>query len=227
MEFEAFFQYIYTGSYDSPEPILVTHKTDSNDLNSPPRPTTKSNNSNQNDSPKAAEQKHFCSSCHKVLLNRFQNVLSILKEGVSSAAHYSRPNSNPYESYENIFKRHVDIYLLSQKEYPSLAVLAKYKLHQSLARFQLHDQRLVDIIRLLEYCYDKDRLSNEIREIVAHYAAIRVDRLWKIEDFVHLVRGNGDFAMDLMDMLVHRQLRSRRDRLITMLGKRATRTDMT
>lgn len=223
-EFEAFFQYIYTGTYDSPEPILVTHKTDTNDLDCPPKPIDKSNISNRNDSPKAAEQKKSCSNCHDVLLKTFRAKLSFRTRKVTNTAHYSRPNSNPRESYEDIFKWHVDIYLLSRKDYSSLSVLAKYKLHQSLVRFKLHDQRLIDIIRLLEYCYDKDRLSDGIRQIVAHYAAIHVDRLWKIEDFVHLMGRNGNFAMDLMDMLVHRQLRSKKDRL---LSNEDIKTEMT
>lgn len=214
-EFEAFFQYIYTGTYDSPEPILVTPKADTNDLNCPPKPIAKIIISNRNDSSKAVEQKKSCSSCQDVLLKSFRAKLSSRKGKVTSTAHYSRPNSNPHESYEDIFKGHVNICLLSRKDYSSLSVLAKYKLHQSLVSFELHDQRLTDIIRLLKYCYDKDRLSDGIRQIVAHYAAIHVDRLWKIEDFQHLMRRNGNFAMDLMDMLVHRQLRPKKDRLLS------------
>ncbi|KAG8414839.1 hypothetical protein J3459_009626 [Metarhizium acridum] len=205
-EFEAFFQYIYTGTYDSPEPILVIRKAESKDLGWPRKPIAKCNTSNQNDSPKAAEQKKACNRCHDALCKSFRAELSSLKEQVPNGVHYSRPNTNPHESYENIFKWHVDIYLVSGMRFFSLATLAKYKLHQSLISFQLHDQRLVDIIRLLEYCYDKDRLFYEIRAIVAHYAAIHVDKLWKIGDFQTFVRSNGDFAGDLMDVLVNQRL---------------------
>lgn len=54
--------------------------------------------------------------------------------------------------------------------------LSIHKLHRSLVRFQLFEERVGDVVELLRFCFDQD-VPEVLRKLVVRYAGCHVEKL--------------------------------------------------
>ena len=60
--------------------------------------------------------------------------------------------------------------------------LSLHKLHRTLCSFVLHDERVGDIIDLVQFCFQEEDLSL-LRDLVVGYCVCQFEKLWAHEEF--------------------------------------------
>jgi hypothetical protein len=108
----------------------------------------------------------------------------------------------PQEDYTNIFLSHARLYVFAEcYGITGLMELSLNELHSTLVTFTLHDERVNDIVALVSYCYE-NLVPESLREIVALYAACKVEKLWPSEEFQALVETHGELSRSLIGSMV-------------------------
>ncbi len=118
----------------------------------------------------------------------------------------------PSMSFALLFLTHARLYTLADMRmiYP-LKELALHKLHKALIKFELHPQRLGDVVELARYAYDhgEDRSADgridALRDMIVNYVACEMKVLGKHAEFRDLMDSGGEFAGDFWD-IVSREL---------------------
>ncbi|KAL7954415.1 hypothetical protein V8C34DRAFT_317318 [Trichoderma compactum] len=80
--------------------------------------------------------------------------------------------------------------------------LSHVRLQWTLEPFTLYDERVNDVVALLDYCYENST-PEELRNLVTLYAACRIDKLWKSEKFCALVEAHSELSMALLGLMVN------------------------
>jgi hypothetical protein len=127
----------------------------------------------------------------------------------------ARWNTNECEDYTEVFLCHARIYVFAHKyDIPKLCSLALFNLHDTLQAFHLHKERIADIVKLAQYCYDNEHTRDcepgqdidDLRRLVVHYIACKFEIIGKNESFLALMEGGGPFPRDLTGYLVKRYI---------------------
>ena len=89
-----------------------------------------------------------------------------------------------------------------------LLELVLQKLRLNLSKFELHSQRVGDIVELMKYTYehtsDYEEAIDRLRSLVADYVVCHIKKIVGFGDFTKLLQENGDVAKDLMPKLMQR-----------------------
>jgi hypothetical protein len=98
---------------------------------------------------------------------------------------------------------HAKIYLFAEKYLiDNLRIFSLRKLHASLQDFDLTLQTSGDILELLEFAYThtarQESSENELRALVVHYAACKIEILKKNVNLRSLLEANGEMGCDLL-----------------------------
>ncbi|KJZ71599.1 hypothetical protein HIM_08993 [Hirsutella minnesotensis 3608] len=119
-------------------------------------------------------------------------------------AFQARENDDQAFEYTEVFLCHARLYTFA--DYHGVAPLMElsiHKLHQILVKFILYDERVEDIVKLLEYCFTTDT-PQALRHLLVHYASCQVEKLWEIQAFRDLVGKHGDLSVELINEMLPR-----------------------
>ncbi|KAF2669823.1 hypothetical protein BT63DRAFT_478064 [Microthyrium microscopicum] len=109
------------------------------------------------------------------------------------------PLSGPTVDYKPIFLAHARLYALGDKyAISSLKSLTLSKLHRALLNFKLCDERVEDVVALIDFVYSNTAPSSEekLRELVVDYVISEENTIGKSDSFLELLGGGGDFVQD-------------------------------
>ncbi|KAJ9603940.1 hypothetical protein H2200_011462 [Cladophialophora chaetospira] len=118
-------------------------------------------------------------------------------------------NSDPCEDYTPVFLCHAKLYMFSDKySIEPLLELVLQKLRLNLSKFELHSERVADIVELMKYVYehttDYENAIDRLRNLVTDYVVCHIEKVMALGDFMKLLQENGDVAKDLMPKLMQR-----------------------
>ncbi|OPB42063.1 hypothetical protein A0O28_0031800 [Trichoderma guizhouense] len=112
--------------------------------------------------------------------------------------------NNPVnEDYTNTFLSYARLFTFAEC-YGITALMTRslIDLHGTLERFTLHNERVNDIVALVDYCYE-NMAPEPLRDLVTLYAACKIDKLWKSERFCALVEAYSELSMALLGLMVN------------------------
>lgn len=120
-----------------------------------------------------------------------------------------RRNRESCENYTEVFLCHARLYVFADKyDIAPLRRLSLHKLQCTLVEFTLYDERVEDIVDLMRYSYantaDCVGYIDDLRLLVAHYAAYVVEDLAQSLGFQSLLEEAGSLARDLVEQMVRR-----------------------
>ena len=120
-----------------------------------------------------------------------------------------RKNHEACEDYTEVFLGHARLYVFADKySIDHLRSLCLQKLHQTLVKFTLYEERVGDIVELLRYGYsntaDHTNSHDALRLLIIRYAACVVEKLLRNEDFRSLLEDPGQLAKDLVEEMLKR-----------------------
>lgn len=120
-----------------------------------------------------------------------------------------RQNMEPHEDYSAVFLGHAQLYVFADKyDIQQLAKLSLSKLGHTLAGFNVFNERIDDVVELLQFCYvntpERAGTKDKLRDLVIKYVACIVEKLIGSEGF-RLLLGEANFiSSDLMVQLCKR-----------------------
>ena len=120
-----------------------------------------------------------------------------------------RENTESCEDCTEVFLCHARLYVFAEKyDIGRLRQLALHKLHRTLAKFNLYEEWVGDIVGLIRYSYnnicDRSGSIEELRSFAIHYAACKVEHLTPSTQFQSLLESAGSFARDLLKEMCKR-----------------------
>jgi hypothetical protein len=109
-------------------------------------------------------------------------------------------------------REHAKVYVLADKYLVhSLKALAIHKLHRDLVMYDMKRYGVGELVELIRYTYtnthgvdDADGTNNELRELVATYAASKAPEILKDKDFREMLEEGGDAAFGFACFLAKR-----------------------
>ncbi|KAI9673843.1 MAG: hypothetical protein M1829_003961 [Trizodia sp. TS-e1964] len=111
-------------------------------------------------------------------------------------------NTNPWSDYTNHFLSHAELCVFAiEWEVPALFIFALEKLHRSLISFMVHRERVGDIIKLVDYVYQKTESKGQggcLRSMVSRYMLARSKDFLLTEEYMGLLDRGGDLVKDLL-----------------------------
>ncbi|KAK6087793.1 hypothetical protein SCUP234_01432 [Seiridium cupressi] len=118
-------------------------------------------------------------------------------------------NAKPEIDHTEVFLSHARIYTMADcYDVESLAKKALGRLHRTLVCFRVFEERIPDIVALIEYGFnntiDKGGEQDGLRSLLCMYTACKLEDLWSNADFQNLFREHGDFAHGVLSNLLSR-----------------------
>ncbi|KAK4139770.1 uncharacterized protein C8A04DRAFT_32734 [Dichotomopilus funicola] len=106
-----------------------------------------------------------------------------------------------------ILLHHAHLYVFADcYQIPRLAKMALFSLGRQLQETKQQPTQEVSaegIVRLLKFCYEEPR-TEELRSLVAKYAACSAERLWNDASFKALLKAHAELGADLVEEMVKR-----------------------
>lgn len=204
--FISFWQYVYTGDYDTPEAVLVIPPND--DLKEPafgepPAPEP------MYPPPPEPEPDIWGSFIQSKKKGKGQNplwrdfVISWQVDLFIGEGKAERNVKGP-QDYGVIFVHHARVYVLGDRYgITRLMDVSLNKLHGALVEFAADDNELGHIVALLKFCFT-ELAPERLKQLVVHYSACHVEGLWKTEGFQDLVEDCGEFSKALIGSMLVR-----------------------
>ena len=124
---------------------------------------------------------------------------------------FTQPNKEAKENYQEVFLSHAKLYALAKMWLvEDLEKLSLMKLQRTLSSFTLHEERLPDIVSLLEFAFNNEHTHDrepggdldDLRSLVAHYAACNIKQLMKNKQFLELLEVKGAVGRDILEYLM-------------------------
>ncbi|KAK2877140.1 hypothetical protein FQN49_001384 [Arthroderma sp. PD_2] len=115
-------------------------------------------------------------------------------------------NSSPEQDFTPVFLAHAKLYVLADKYgVARLKATVIYKLHRILQDFMPYNERIGDIVELVRFTYsDENTLgrdaggNDDLRKLVARYAAFQADVMRSSEAFMELLQTNGELLKNFL-----------------------------
>ncbi|KAM0816225.1 putative BTB domain-containing protein [Seiridium cardinale] len=125
------------------------------------------------------------------------------------SAEFISANAKPEVVHTEVFLSHARIYTMADcYGVESLATKALGKLHRTLVRFRVFEERIPDIVTLIDYGFnnttDKGGEQDGLRSLLCMYTACKLEDLWSDADFQNLFREHGDFSHGVLSNLLSR-----------------------
>lgn len=207
--FVCFWQYTHTGRYTAAPPVIGPKSEPPKATCEPPLPSPPSPRLIPWVDGSAAAKKDETPlkklTKREIQWNKFQNQRPSANFGAfrSISIFGPRVRSNyAHENYTNNFLLHARVYVFADcYGIIGLMDLSLNELHGTLVRFTLHKERIVDVVALVRYCYENE-VPEPLREVVALYAACKLEKLWLSEEFHALVEAYGGLSKTLFGLVV-------------------------
>lgn len=107
-------------------------------------------------------------------------------------------------NYPDDFIHHARVFIFAERyDIRGLMTIAFQRLHRALLDYRLEVDGPVNVVKLLEFCYENPTHEG-LRELVALYAACKFKELWACHGFNNLVETSGDFTRTVMSYVVQR-----------------------
>ncbi|KAF1812875.1 hypothetical protein P152DRAFT_458055 [Eremomyces bilateralis CBS 781.70] len=114
-------------------------------------------------------------------------------------------NKNPDEDFAPVLLCHAQLYVFGDKyDIKNLRWLALEKLRATLVSFQLHEQRVQDVVQLVRYAYGNTAACpmEPLRDMLAQYLAGRIKVIGSNEAFHVLLKEGGEFVTDFWGQIL-------------------------
>lgn len=113
-----------------------------------------------------------------------------------------RQNMEPNEDYSMVFIAHAQLYCFADKyDIQPLAKLALSKLGHTLAGFKVFEERIEDVVELLEFCYantpERVETRDKLRNLIIKYVACVMEKLTASRRFLLLLGEANSISPDL------------------------------
>lgn len=191
--FQVFFQYIYAGTYDSPQPgqsVVQTVEVEHSLGSSAPFAAK--------DCSDGIECENFKKIRRKFLRESFISKYATFNEAVHVVPHGCPPSDDGTADFGEVFKWHVDINAFASTfDSGNLRQVAKYKLALTLMAVRPSTESVMDLVH---YVYH-NVFRADCELLVSHYVACRLDEFLKNEDFVASLRDNSEVMLDVIELL--------------------------
>ncbi|KAL7920766.1 hypothetical protein ACQKWADRAFT_297261 [Trichoderma austrokoningii] len=208
--FVCFWQYAHTGRYTAAPPVIgrrpkseskaTTEPQPPSPLSPPPIPRAGFAVAKKDKTPPKVLTKR------EIQWNEFTNHRPSVNFGAFRSTSFFGPcarSNYAHENYTNNFLLHARVYVFAEcYGITELMDLSLNELHGTLLRFTLYKERITDVVALLRYCYES-QVPEPLRELVALYAACKLDKLWQSEEFHALVETYGEPSKTLFGLIVN------------------------
>ncbi|KAL5611111.1 hypothetical protein FOBRF1_007228 [Fusarium oxysporum] len=201
--FNSFWQFVYTGKYDTPEPLTPVAVIPSKEEPEPDTP----------DEPAAEEPAEavFTDASPSPATKKKKKMggarkTSLWRDFVSSWDYPSEPFDLDVtlKDRANPLVHHAKVYTLADRyAVTRLTDLSRTKLHQSLIALAYKGEAYYDVVELVRYTFE-ELVPDRLRDSVVHYSACVVEHLWKIEEFQELVGKYGILSKALIGTMLLR-----------------------
>ncbi|KAL7946442.1 hypothetical protein V8C42DRAFT_36531 [Trichoderma barbatum] len=202
--FIRFWQYTYTGKYTAAPPVIGL-RSESDASQEPPPPSPPTSGFLFGGAPKE-ETPHKEPTKRELQWRDFKRQRASAGFGpFRSAGLFGggvRRNLS-HEDYTNHFLSHAELYVFAEcYAITGLMELCLNELHATLVGFWLSGERINDIVALVRYCYE-NVVPEPLRDVVARYAACKIDKLWLSDQFQALVETHGELSRALIGSMLN------------------------
>ncbi|KAF4944152.1 hypothetical protein FSARC_14746 [Fusarium sarcochroum] len=213
--FNSFWQFVYTGGYDNPEPLPPTVVTLEKEEPKPddfeqthavsvldepaaePDSIPEAPPDDISSPPAAEETKTETAAARKT---------SLWIDFLFSWDHPSEPVEFDVRLRDcaNPLVHHAKVYTLADRyAVTRLMEISHTKLHQSLTVLPISKEASSDVVELVRYAFE-ELVPDRLRDLVVHYIACVVEHLWNIEEFKELVEKHGSLSRALIGTMLLR-----------------------
>jgi hypothetical protein len=207
--FVRFVEYMYTNDYSVPDPVIVqmaSNSTFENGQDGPeetvtverpsPTPTEEDSWSSFKKDRKKPSKGRECKKDQ--LWSEFTE-----KAYVKYEPWEPRRNQESCEDYTQVFLCHARLYTFSDRYcIGPLQELTRQKLRLTLSTFTLFEERVSDIVELVQYTYahtmEYEKGIDKLRSLVMDYVVCRMETIVQDKDFITLLQEPGALAKDLV-----------------------------
>ena len=213
--FARFCEFLYTGDYHAASPIGTT-----NSCRVSRTPTQRRSPPSKETLPRTPDEWLFAiSSKAKPAPNKLTDLwwtrftkkaFADLEYDIDRTVRRADWNPNPEEDYSQVFLSHARLYVFAEMyDVELLRKTCLYKLHDVLMKFCLHDERVKDVARLLQYTYthtpERKEQIDDLRFLVTRYVSMFVQHMIHDDTFQDVMDGESAAAMDLLRQLVEKE----------------------
>ncbi len=209
--FIRFGQYVYTGNYEGEPPLKPEPEHQEGEAQKEEDPpaeddewgfTFTSKKSRKKKMAFGAEPTEQFATKREEAWYKFENERSY-NCGIAGI-HFSGKNTDCRVEYKEVFLSHARLHMLAgYYGIEQLAQLTLHKLHRTLCSFDLHDERVCDVVDLLRFCFEEDERP-ALRELVAMYTVCHFEKLWEVFEFQQLFTEYIDLSMAVLGSMVAR-----------------------
>ncbi|KAF5259063.1 hypothetical protein FOXYS1_10337 [Fusarium oxysporum] len=208
--FNSFWQFVYTGDYDTPEPLPSTRRTSG-------RGEQKSDDA---DKPAEKEPKAEAEAVEAVKEETDEAEVSAVEQGKRGSVqksllwdHFRRSWECPREVIDidkslkdqtNRLVHHAKVFTLADDyEFKRLAEISRGKLYDDLIDLERKGGDFENVVELVRYTFEEP-VPDQLTNMVIDFSACVVERLWKFEEFQELLEKHGILSKALVGKLLDR-----------------------
>ena len=118
---------------------------------------------------------------------------------------HARPNQEAAEEYREVFLSHSKLYVVADKY--GIDLLAKQvvrNLSMTLKSFTLHQNRVQDILSLVEHVFGNTRSNSDLRSMLVHYCACTIEDMSMNASFQDFLEDFPEFSAALVAKMIER-----------------------
>jgi hypothetical protein len=217
--FNSFWQFVYTGDYDTPEPLPPTEEAPSEEeLKADiPDETASEPEAIPEAAPEAEEPEESLGFApvdapppsaikNKKKRRRSPRRISLWLDFVSSWDYPPEPFDAgvALKDHANPLMHHAKVYTLADRyAITRLTDLSRLNLHQELIDLARKGENYNNVVELVRYTFE-ELVPDQLRDLVVHFSACVVEHLWKIEEFQELVGEYGILSKALVGTMLLR-----------------------
>ncbi|KAF9779400.1 hypothetical protein IL306_001772 [Fusarium sp. DS 682] len=216
--FSSFWQFVYTGDYDTPVPLPPTEGTPSeeepkSDIPDEPAPgTPEAVPVAEPEAVPEAEVEAEALPSPAIKKKKKKGGapgiprISLWFDFLTAWGHYPETFDVDValKDHANPLVHHAKVYTLADRyAITRLTGLSRTKLHQGLIQLAGQGKAYNEVVELVRYTFE-ELVPDQLRDLVVHYSACVVEHLWKIEEFQELVGKYGVLSKALVGTMLLR-----------------------
>ncbi|ENH66296.1 hypothetical protein FOC1_g10001938 [Fusarium oxysporum f. sp. cubense race 1] len=195
--FNSFWQFVYTGDYDTPEPLRPTRKTSGREDHKSDWPNVSATET-ESESESESEPEAQAQAVQKSLLwDSFLRRRESPHEVIDIIDKPQKGQANPFVHHARVFT------LANRYGVKRLAEVSHGKLHHDLVDLERQDMDSKNVVELVRYAFE-ELVPDQLRDLVVHFSACVVERIWGDKIFQELLEKHGILSEALIRRLLCR-----------------------